>query len=81
MVNGALHVNYKKCGMNTTHSTGFHDKWNHNRANFVLPDTHHYSREKCLLVGVASMPKAPTRPPTPKPTSTLVSNPDTLTFS
>ena len=81
MVNGALHVKCKKCGMNQTHSSGFHDAWNRDRANFVLPDTHPYSREKCLLAGVASMPTAPTRPPTPKPTSVPTSDPDTLTFS
>ena len=39
MANGALCVNYKTRGINTTHSTGFHDNWNAGRANFVLPDT------------------------------------------
>ena len=76
-VNRALHVNCLKSWMNTTHSTGFHKEWNAARANFILSDTHPYSREKCTFVGIAAVLKTLTKPPTPKPTST----PDTITFS
>lgn len=50
MVDGKLHVTCKKCGPNTTHSTGLHGAWRKAGTNWKLSIEHPYAKE-CRRLG------------------------------
>ena len=65
LVNGVLHVNCSKCGLNTTHSTKHHDRWARNPNSFKLPATHVYVQQCAQLGSSFGAPPPPTNNNTP----------------
>jgi hypothetical protein len=49
MVDGSLKVNCAQCGLNSTHSTKFHDAYFQNPSSFKLSADHPYVRECAKL--------------------------------
>eukprot|EP00956_Cyclotella_meneghiniana_P017859 scaffold29406_cov63-Cyclotella_meneghiniana.AAC.2 len=65
---GVLKVNCKVCGLNTTHSSGFHNAYIQNPSTFVLPPNHPYIAA-CQIVkttrGGQTLPSNPPHTPPP----------------
>jgi hypothetical protein len=79
LVNGKLHVMCKKCGPNTTHSTGLHNEFIEKGSAFRLKASHPYAKE-CIAHGqsnpvisgstaTTNQPAPPSTAPTPAPPS------------
>lgn len=68
LINGVLHVHCKKCGYNTTHSTGLHSKFVEQGASFKLNATHPYVKECAKLQQKLTAPTAPAPAPSHPPT-------------
>ena len=73
---GVLKVNCKVCGLNTTHSSGFHNSYIQNPSTFVLPPNHHYIAA-CQIVKTArgGQPPPSNPPHTPPPSQPPGQNP------
>ena len=73
---GVLKVNCKVCGLNTTHSSGFHNSYIQNPSTFVLPPNHPYIAA-CQIVKTArgGQPPPSNPPHTPPPSQPPGQNP------
>ena len=74
LVDNVLKVNCKECGLNSTHSSGFHAAWANDKSNFCLPDTHHF------VVARAERGNS-NHTPVSAPSDTPAPSSNTLTFS
>ena len=74
LVDNVLKVNCRDCGLNITHSFGFHAAWASNKSRFCLPGSHPFVVEKARLANANHTPDA-TPAPVPEPSS------NALTFS
>jgi hypothetical protein len=75
LVNSVLKVNCKECGLNITHSGGFHVAWMSNKSNFCLPTSQPFVAEKDQMVNYGHVPWQPAATPVPSSSS------NTRTFS
>lgn len=80
LVNGVLHVNCSKCGLNTTHSTKHHDRWARNPNSFKLPATHVYVQQCAQLGPSSGAPPPPTDNNTPPSTISTGGSAGTITM-
>ena len=55
-VDGQLLMSCKKCGLNTTHTSGYHDEHARYGANFSLPATHPYNMKMAEQASVGGKP-------------------------
>ena len=74
LVDNVLKVNCKECGLNSTHSSGFHAAWANDKSNFCLPDTHPF------VVARAQRGNS-NHTPVSAPSDTPAPSSNTLTFS
>ena len=63
---GVLKVNCKFCGLNTTHSSGFHGAYLQNPSSFVLPPNHPYIHA-CHILKTTRGQNAPATPTKAQP--------------
>ena len=64
MVDGSLKINCRTCGLNSTHSTKFHNAWLAKPSTFKLSADHSYVRECAKLKFSTPSPTAPSSAPT-----------------
>eukprot|EP00956_Cyclotella_meneghiniana_P015031 scaffold22790_cov42-Cyclotella_meneghiniana.AAC.3 len=78
---GVLKVHCRVCGLNTTHSSRYHNAWASNPSTFRLPDNNVYVKA-CQSI-TRNLPKPPPTnpPPTPPPSQPPGQNPSGQTGS
>ena len=74
LIDNVLKASCIDCGLNSTHSSGFHAAWTNNKSNFCLPDTHPF------VVARAERGNS-NHTPVSTPTDTPAPSSNTLTFS